>query len=256
VRDAVTDRGPGGVPAAAPVQLAFDLPARPALGREAFFVAGPNRLALALVDRWPRWPERRLAVAGPPGAGKTHLAHVWAARSGAAILAAAALPGLDPAAVAADAALVVEDADRPDAPEAGARRPAELALFHLANRLAAGGGSLLVTGREPPARWALGLPDLASRLAAAPVALIEPPDDALLAAVLVKLFADRGLLVGAEVIRFLVARIERSFGAAQAVVDRLDRLALARGRAVGLRLAADALAVGDPPGGAIDRDGS
>ncbi|MBA3324229.1 MAG: chromosomal replication initiator DnaA, partial [Rhodobacteraceae bacterium] len=114
--------------------------------------------------------------------------------------------------------------------------------FHLCNRLGAGGGSLMVSGRSAPAFWRLGLPDLASRLATAPVARLEPPDDTLLAAVLVKLFADRGVGVAPATIGFLVARIDRSFAAAEAIVARLDRLALARGRPITLRLAAEALA--------------
>lgn len=225
-----------------PRQLAFDLPARPALGRAAFYVAEPNRLALAQVERWPAWPGGRLAVTGPSGSGKTHLAHVWAARSGAAILPAARLPEVDPGAVAGDAALAVEDADRLAELGEGAARAAEEALFHLCNRLAAGGGALMVSGRRAPAFWPLALPDLKSRLEAAPVAALEPPDDALLAAVLVKLFADRGVGVGPELIRYLLARMDRSFEAAEALVARLDAAGLARGRPVTTRLAAEVLA--------------
>ena len=76
-------------------QLVLDLPARPALGRADFFVSPANALALAQVDAWPDWPARRLAVVGPAGAGKTHLVHVWAARSGAQVLAAADLVGVE-----------------------------------------------------------------------------------------------------------------------------------------------------------------
>ena len=223
-------------------QLALDLPARPALGRADFIVAPANGLALALVDSWPGWPSGRLAVAGPAGSGKTHLAHVWAARSGARLLPAAALPELDPADWPSDGGLVVEDADRLEALGPTAARAAEEALFHLCNRLSAGGGSLMVSGRSAPAFWPLRLPDLASRLAAAPVAALEPPDDGLLAAVLVKLFADRGIGVGPEVIRYLVARMDRSFAAAERLVADLDRAGLARGRPVSVRLAAEVLA--------------
>jgi len=219
----------------------LDLPARPALGRSNFFVSPANRLALAQIDTWPRWPSGRLALAGPAGAGKTHLAHVWAARAGARVVSAATLVTLDPGIVPGDAALAVEDADR-IADLAAAAGAAEEALFHLCNLLAAGGGALLVTGREAPARWRLALPDLASRLRVAPVALLESPDDALLAAVLVKLFADRGISVAPEVIRYLAARMERSFAAAEAIVARLDRAGLARGRAIGMRLAAEVMA--------------
>lgn len=226
-----------------PSQLVLDLPARPALGRSDFFVSPANLLALSQVDAWPRWPAGRLALAGPSGSGKTHLVHVWASRADARIVAAPDLAGLDLAAVPGAAALAVEDADG-IAGLGAAARPAEEMLFHLCNLLAAGGGSLLVTGREAPARWTLGLPDLASRLRAAPVAALEPPDDALLAAVLVKLFSDRGVGVAPEVIRYLVARMERSFAAAEDIVARLDRAGLVRGRPIGLRLAAEVFAEG------------
>jgi chromosomal replication initiation ATPase DnaA len=215
-------------------QLVLDLQTRPALGRADFFVSPANALALAQVERWPDWPSGRLAVVGPAGAGKTHLAHVWGARSGARILAAGTLAGLDPVAVAEDAAVAVEH-------DGSLGTASEETLFHLMNRLAAGGGSMLLTGRDPPARWAVSLPDLASRLEAVPVAGLEAPDDALLAAVLVKLFADRQIPVGPEVVRYLAARMERSFETADRLVAALDRMGLARHRAVGLRLAAEAL---------------
>jgi chromosomal replication initiation ATPase DnaA len=229
-----------------PSQLILDLPARPALGRSDFYVSPANRLALAQIDTWPRWPSGRLVIAGPAASGKTHLVHVWAVRAQARIVPAASLPGLDPGAVPGDAALAVEDADCLSGLGAAARK-AEETLFHLCNLLTAGGGALLLTGRDAPSRWTLRLPDLASRLRAAPVATLEPPDDALLAAVLVKLFADRGIGVAPEVIRYLAARMERSFTAAEDVVARLDRAGLARGRAIGLRLAAEVLASGAEP---------
>lgn len=224
-----------------PRQLVLDLPSRPAHGRDAFFVSPANELALAQVDSWPDWPLGRLAVAGPQASGKTHLAHVWAARAEARVLAAPDLAALDLGGVPAGAALVVEDADR-----AGGDAAVEEVLFHLCNRLAAGGGSLLLTGREPPARWPLALPDLASRLRAAPVARLEPPDDALLAAVLVKLFADRQLAVGPELVHYLVARMDRSFAAAAALVEALDRAGLARHRPITPRLAGEVLGRPDP----------
>lgn len=222
-------------------QLAFDLPVRRALGREDFFISPANRIALAQVDRWPGWPGGRLAVAGPAGAGKTHLAHVWAARAGARILPAVTLAALGPDAAPGDGAVAVEDADRLGGLAPAERRVAEEALFHLCNRLAAHGGSLMLTGRGVPARWGVALPDLASRLGAAPVARLEAPDDALLAAVLRKMFADRQILVAPEVTGFLLTRMERSFEAAVATVDRLDRAGLARRRPITRRLAAEVL---------------
>jgi chromosomal replication initiation ATPase DnaA len=225
------------VTAPPPRQLVLDLAARPALGRSHFFVSPANALALAQVDAWPAWPGRRLAVAGPEGSGKTHLAHVWAARSRAQLIGAEELPDLDLAAVPEDAAFAVEDADGLFGPVA------EEMLFHLCNRLAAR-GSLLVTGREPPARWPLRLPDLASRLAVAPVARLELPDDDLLAAVLAKLFADRQLVVAPEVVRYLAVRIDRALAAAERVVAAIDRTGLAERRPVSLRLAGEVLAAG------------
>lgn len=226
-------------------QLVLELPARPALGRSDFFVSPANRLALAQIDSWPGWPGGRLAVAGPAGSGKTHLAHVWAARSDARVLPAAELPDLDPAGLPAEAAVVVEDVDRLTKLRGPMRARAEEALFHLCNRLAAG-GSLMVSGRAAPARWRVVLPDLASRLRAAPVARLEPPDDSLLAAVLVKLFADRQTDVGPDLIRFLVARMDRSFAAAEATVADLDRAGLARHRPITARLAAAVLGARRP----------
>ncbi|MFQ8430196.1 HdaA/DnaA family protein [Amaricoccus sp. W119] len=222
-------------------QLVLDLATRPALGRADFFVSPSNRLALAQLDTWPGWPEGRLAVTGPAGSGKTHLAHVWAAGSGARILPAVDLPALDIAALPGETALAVEDADRLATLEDDRRRAAEEALFHVANRLAAAGGSLMVSGRSAPAQWDLTLPDLASRLGAAPVARLEPPDDALLAAVLVKLFTDRQLPVAPEVVTYLVSRMDRSFAAAERLVARLDAAGLERRRRITRSLAAEVL---------------
>ncbi len=227
-----------------PRQLVLDLPARPALGREDFFVSPSNELALAQVESWPAWPSGRLALTGPQGAGKTHLTHVWAARAAAKVMPAGELARLDLATLDGRAAIAVEDVDR----LAGrGRKAAEEALFHLCNLLAAGGGSLLVSGRTAPARWKIRLPDLASRLRVAQVARLEPPDDALLAAVLVKLFADRQLAVEPDLIQYLLARIDRSFAAAEEVVTALDRTGLARHRPITARLAGDVLKGGGAP---------
>lgn len=210
-------------------QLALDLPTRAALGREDFFVASPNALALATVEGWRDWPGGRLVLVGPEGSGKTHLAHVWAAETGAAIQPAQTL---EPQMVEALASgpVVIEDADR-IAPEA------EVALFHLHNLTLAQGGRLLLTARTAPAHWPLALPDLASRLQAAPIARLDAPDDALLSAVLVKHFADRQITVSPRLIDYLLGRMDRSLAAAADLVDRLDRRALAEGCAVTPHLA-------------------
>ncbi len=218
-------------------QLVFDLPPRRSLGRRNFFAAPSNALALAQIDGWRGWPQRKLVLVGPEGSGKTHLAHVWAAESGAELVPAAELPLADVPALAAAGAVVVENADRIAGYDA-----AEAALFHLHNLVLAEGGHLLVTARAAPARWRLRLPDLASRMQGTAAAVLDAPDDALLAAVLVKLFADRQLAVPTALIPFLVARMDRSLAAASDLVARLDAEALASGRPLGRALAAALLA--------------
>ncbi|MWB77862.1 chromosomal replication initiator DnaA [Pseudooceanicola sp. 216_PA32_1] len=216
-------------------QLSFDLPVRKALEREDFFVAPANALALAMIDAWPGWPGSKLLLIGPPASGKTHLAHVWAERAGARVIAASALRHEDiPALVTAPVAVE-------DVPDIGGDAAAEQALFHLHNLVLAEGHSLLMTADRPPARWPLTLPDLLSRAAGAQAATLEPPDDALLVAVLAKLFADRQIVPGPDVIPYLVRRIDRSFASARAAVDALDAQSLAEGRAVTRPLAARVL---------------
>jgi chromosomal replication initiation ATPase DnaA len=219
-------------------QLPLDLGHRPALGGADFLVAPPNRDAVAWLDRWPDWPAPALALAGPAGSGKTHLAHVFAARSGAALIAPAALTvARVPDVLGAAPAAVLDDAEDAE----------EEAFLHLYNVLAERGGHLLVLAREPPARWGIALADLRSRLLAAPVAWLLAPDDALLSAVLVKLFADRQLPVGEEVIAYLVARLERSFEAARQAVAALDRAALAAQRRVTVPLVREVLGEAPDP---------
>ena len=220
----------------ADTQLALDLQQRPAMGMADFLVADCNAAAVGWLDRWPDWPGSALALHGPGGCGKTHLTRVWAARSGALLLNAEALVSADPGSMPGDRPqLVIDAADR----VAGAS--AEEALLHLYNLVREGDGRLLLTGRTAPARWPLALPDLSSRLKAIPAVGVGDPDDALLAAVLVKLFADRQLVVGAEVIAYLLPRIERSFAAASRLAAAIDGASLARRRPVTVPLARSVL---------------
>ncbi len=205
-----------------PRQLAFELGHRPAVGREDFLVAPPNEAAVALIDAWPDWPDRVVALSGPEGSGKTHLAEVWRKAAGAVSLAPEALARADVPALAAARAIILEDLAAPDA-------EAERALFHL------------ITARVALARLPLTLPDLASRLRAVPQAELGPPDDALLAGILVKLFDDRQLRVAPAVIAWLAARIERSVKAARDAVAELDRASLSGKRPITVPLAAEIL---------------
>jgi chromosomal replication initiation ATPase DnaA len=217
-------------------QLVFDLPFRPALGRDDFVVSDSNRDAVAWLDRWPDWPGHMLAIHGPAGCGKTHLAHVWQSQSQARFLTEIDAESLRPGmAVILDECLVTAaDADMAD-------RQRQVALFHFLNRLRELKGSLLVLHREAPARWSIALPDLASRLAAIPAIAVAAPDDALLAAILVKHFADRRQTVGDEVIDFLVRHIERSFAVAAETAAAIDLAALSNHRRITLPLVRDVI---------------
>ena len=210
-------------------QLPLDLGVRTAYGLEDFIVAESNRAAIAWIDAWPDWPAHGLAVSGPPGSGKTHLGQVWRQRSGARAVDPAQLAAGTPPALVGDAPALLLDDLAPPVPE----RP----LLHLLNHLAEQRRFVLITGRVPPARWPVALADLASRLAALPQVAIGAPDDALLAAVMAKLFRDRQLQVGAEVVDYVLPRMERSLSAAQALVVALDRAALAGQRPITVALA-------------------
>jgi chromosomal replication initiation ATPase DnaA len=217
-------------------QLTFDLalPA-PTYKREDFIIADGNREALAWLDRWPDWPAPALTLSGPSGSGKTHLARIWAKRAGARVMEAAELADQNVADLTALATasptIVVEHAER--APER--------ALFHLYNLMRERRGHLLLVSGQPPARWAIHLPDLASRLRAAPAVAVASPDDELLGSLILKQLADRQLHAGPGVVRYLVLHMERSAEAVRLVVAALDRKALVERREIDRRLAADVL---------------
>lgn len=191
-------------------QIALPLDYREARGAADFFVSEANREAVHHLDQWRDWPVPVALLIGPADSGKSHLASIFAARSGGRII------------------------ERDDSPAE------EEALFHAWNA-AAPGRALLIVARADPRHWPVRLPDLASRLTATPRAVIAPPDDALLGAVMRKRFRDLGLEVGPDVVHFVLARIERSFAAVADAVQRLDAAALADGRAVTVPLARETL---------------
>lgn len=209
-------------------QLPLDLVLPTRLGRDDFLRGPANAAALDLIEAWPAWPDRIVVVTGPPGAGKSHLGAIWAARAGAAVVA--------PDAAGADrltGPILVDDADR--------LTWSEPAFFHLLNRLRDGGGWLLATAGTPPTQWGLRTPDLVSRLRLAPLVEIGAPDDGLMRAVLVKLFADRQIAIEETLLAYLVPRLARSLGEARAVVAALDRAALAGNRRLTRAVAAEVL---------------
>ncbi|MCA8880187.1 MAG: chromosomal replication initiator DnaA [Rhodobacteraceae bacterium] len=222
-------------------QLPLDLAVPPRLSRADFLPAPANTAALAAVDAWRDWPGGRLLLRGTPGSGRTHLAAIWAAETGAVWLSGAtlALPPLR-AGRPAPRAYAVDDAD-----QVAGDRPREVALFHLISRAQSDGAALLLTGSGAPGAWGITLPDLESRLQATAVAQLDRPDDDLIRMVLVKLFDERQVPVSVETVDYLVRRIDRSLAAAGAVVEALDRAALSRQKRISRTLAAEILAAPD-----------
>lgn len=216
---------------AVPRQLVLALDHATSFAREDFLVGPSNEAALALIDRWPDWPNHIVALVGPEGSGKSHLASIWAAVAGARVLSAKLLGDSDLPSALATGALVLEGLE-PDGLD-------ELALFHLLNLAREERSFVLVTARRQPAAFAVSIRDLGSRLRAVPVVTLSPPDDALLRSLIVKLAADRQLNVDEPLVNYIANRIERSFTAARAAVKRLDEEAMGRHRPVTRALAAE-----------------
>lgn len=212
-------------------QLTFDLPSETARGQRDFFVSESNDVAVEAVQSWTDWPQGKMILMGPEGSGKTHLAHIWAAMTGAVIVSAGDVLGL--VSELAKAPVVVEDVDEIAGDEA-----AEEALFHLHNLCLSEGQALLMTSAEAPARLDLSLPDLKSRMQGSALVQLSGPDEALLTALLAKQFSDRQLTPEPEVLRYLVLRMERSFTAAGRLVQALDKAALSEKRPITKPLAA------------------
>jgi chromosomal replication initiation ATPase DnaA len=221
-------------------QLVLDLPHRAAQGRDDFLVTPSNAAAVAMVDRYPDWPHHGVVLVGDTGSGKSHLLEVWRQAVGAPLVTAAGLGATPPDRLLASGALAIDDA-----PGEGLD---ERALFHLLNLARQTGSHVLIASAADPAHWPVALPDLASRLKALAVARLDPPDDALLRGVMVKLFADRQLAVEEPVVSYLMLRMPRSLDAARALVAEIDRLALVEQAPVTRGLAARVLQRMTEPG--------
>lgn len=213
-------------------QLTLDLGHRSALGRDDFLIATGNQDAVSWIDMWPEWPAPALVLHGPAACGKTHLAAVWKNLSHAV--------SVDPASLATTSAddilargqhFLIDPVD----PWIG-EREAETTLFHLYNLAKENRRTILMTMRTAPVRLTFAIPDLASRLRAAPSVAIQPPDEMLLGAVLVKMFNDRQISISEEVLNYILPRMERSFAAARDLVSKADQLALAEKRAISVPL--------------------
>ncbi|MSP29577.1 MAG: chromosomal replication initiator DnaA [Acetobacteraceae bacterium] len=198
---------------------------------EDFIAAPSNEAARAWLARPEGWPFGRLVLCGAAASGKTHLLHLWAAREQAVFWSGPQLRAARPA-PGSSGPIALDDADLAD----------EIALFHLINAMAEARQPLLLAGRAPPSRWAVRLPDLASRLRASTTAMLGPAEDPLLAAILSRLLADRQLAVAPAVQDWLLTRLQRHPAALAEAAARLDRASLAHGRGISRVLAASVLA--------------
>lgn len=215
----------------APRQLVLALDHAESFAREDFLAGPSNAAALTLIDSWPDWPAQAMALVGPEGSGKSHLASIWAGMTGARVLSARLLSEIDLPSAFATGALVVEDLE-----PAGLD---ERALFHLLNLAREQDAYVLFTARAQPSGFDVAIRDLASRLRALPVVTLSAPDDTLLRMLLVKLAADRQIAADEALVNYLANRIERSFAAARAAVRLIDQEAMRQHRPVTRALAAE-----------------
>ena len=210
-------------------QYPLPLPHDEAMEADDFMVTSSNREAAAWIGRWPEWPAHCLVIYGPSGSGKTHLAQVWQKQTGARTLNPA---DLENSRDETSRNFIIDDAEK-----IAGHAAQEEAVFHLYNRLREAGKFLLLTGAEAPAQWKLGLADLRSRLTSVPAVAIAAPDDELLSALLIKQFRDRQVALGADVVDYLLPRVERSPAAIRNLVQALDSASLAEGRKITVAMA-------------------
>lgn len=215
-----------------PEQIPMDFGSRQAFCRIDFQVGKSNYEAVGWIDKWPDWPAPVLILHGPAASGKTHLAAVWQVRSGAMAIKADVLRAKSAEEIFSSAQHFVLDGLDPWLGDTAV----ETTLFHLYNMLKENNRNMMMTMRMAPSHADFAIPDLASRFRAAPAVVIQPPDDMLLASVLIKLFSDRQLIISHDVISYILPRMERSFAAARDIVARADQKALSEKRPVSVPL--------------------
>jgi len=202
------------------------------MGGDDFLVTDSNREAAAWIGKWPDWPAHGLALTGSGGSGKTHLLNLWLAKSNGLLVTQSQLIEQNSVALTVGTPnIAIDNADKIAGDAA-----AEEALFHLYNHLKSSQGSLLLAMQKPVGQAGFVLPDLRSRLLTLPAANLGAPDDALLAALIVKQFRDRQIDLDAGVVAYLTPRMPREAVSARDLVEKLDKASLAEGRKITIAL--------------------
>ena len=220
-----------------PMQLVMPFARSVSYATEDFIRGSANEEALSWIERWPDWPYSLLYISGPKGCGKTHLAHLFARHAKATLI--------DPSRVGTATADQLLTGNHCWVLDGVEEVRDQAALAQLINHVRARGDYLVITAQVAPPSLSFTLPDLRSRLLALPTATLGAPDDALLMGVLIKQFADRQLRIAPEVLKFAAGQLERSYEAVQQFARAMDRLSLARGRAITIPLVREALASPD-----------
>ena len=196
-------------------------------------VANANRNAARLLTDWRNWPSGALALIGPRGSGKTHLALAWAIETGARQVAATADPD-DAAAIfrAARGRVLVDDADA---------QANEAMLWRVLDLSRGEGGAALLVGASAPVHWPATIPDLRSRLANLAVAQLGEPDEALMEVVLRRICREQFIQLSDDAVKYLARRLPRTFAAAHHLAAALDADLVKAARPVALGAARRAL---------------
>ena len=176
-------------------QIALPLDWPQTEGESRFIVSKANQSAFDHFRNWSMWPVKSTVLTGPRRSGRTLLARTFAER----------VHGR-----------VIDQAESRDEEE----------IFHAWNDAQDSGRPLVLVADQAPPSWSPKLPDLRTRLAITPVATISQPDDALFEALIQLLFADRGLHVPREALRFMTERLNREYWTAERAVEEVDRYAI------------------------------
>lgn len=177
-------------------------------------VTEANRDAAQLLTDWRAWPNGALALIGPAGAGKTHLALAWALETGAR--------QVSPTASADDAAAIFQEAAGRLFIDDLERERDEAMLWRVLDLARARAGAVLLVAAAPPAEWQVAIPDLRSRLGALAMARLGEPDETLMEVVLRRICREQFIHLSDDAARYLARRLPRTYAAARQMAAALD----------------------------------